>query len=31
MPPKKATTIVSILTSIDTNQWNEALIREARN
>jgi hypothetical protein len=31
MPPKKATTTGSILTPIDPNQGNEALIREARN
>jgi hypothetical protein len=31
MQPKKATTTGSILTPIDPNQGNEALIREARN
>jgi hypothetical protein len=31
MPPKKAMTTGSILTPIDPNQGNEALIREARN
>jgi hypothetical protein len=31
MPPKKATTTSSILRTLDTNQGDEALLREERN
>jgi hypothetical protein len=31
MPPKKATTTSSVLRTLDTNQGDEALLREARN
>jgi hypothetical protein len=31
MPPKKATTTGSVLGTLDTNQGDEALLREARN